>query len=83
MVKMSKYDIDKISYRRINDIINAVNADMGPESIEPKLNENEMGYFEHLLEEKAKALKEHPKVPCIFSNVEYDYDDGGLDIYND
>jgi len=78
---MNKFDIEKISYRRINEIITVVNNDMGAEEL--NLNENERGYYEHLLEEKEKALREHPKVPCIFSLVEYDYDDSGLDIYND
>lgn len=79
---MSKFDINNISYRRINEIIIAVNNDLDEKEIGLR-SEDERGYYEHLLEEKAKALKEHPKVPCIFETIEYDYDDKGLDIYND
>ena len=79
---MSKYNIDNISFRRLNDIIIAVNHDMDEDLIGLS-NDDERGYYEHLLNEKAKAQKEYPDVPCIFETVEYDYDDPGLEIYNE
>ena len=80
---MRKFNISSISARRINDIINAVNADVGASEIYPPLNHDERGYYEHLIDLKKEMLKAYPDVPALFENVEYDYDDPLLDIYSD
>ena len=76
---MSKYD--SITGRRWNELIWVANGFWKRESLGP-LNEEEEELLNSMLAEKAELEKEYGH-EVIFDNVEYDFDDPGLDIYNE
>lgn len=74
-------DFHDITARRWNDIINAVNRKLPADSIYPPLEEHELEEFRKMEAQKAEADR-GGGCPLVFENVEYDYDDPGLDIYS-